>query len=177
MNNTIQRFTHIAGQAFSFLEKEYSYNKIDVDVENKEYYPDARAVVRYIGQNVGVEVYWDFAPAIIGVVFTKLQNGEFPTRRTFVEGYHDRPNSINIYALAQVLLLDNNSVFLLKDTDIVTLPKIKSREKTIKYKMEDVLENLAKFVIKYAHDIITGNTSIFLEVIRYQTELTRRQYP
>lgn len=168
-NDIVQKFVLNATSAFGFLENEYGYKVITTGIENESYFPDAQVVVRYVNSMVGVEVFWYFASAIMGVAFSKLQNSEFPKNAKDA-------SIVNLYALASFLSQGKEDMFILKDLYDNTFPKIKKRERIINERMNEVLENLALGVKKYALNIIAGETSLFPEVQKYQVELINRKY-
>lgn len=175
MEKMLQKFKSEVNQKFAFLE-EYGYKRIEGNIENADYYPDTEAVVKYIGNSVGVEIYWYFAGANIGVVFVELQNGEIPTKKIFFGESEDASKAINLYTLAKYLDKWDDKLFLLKDVDNVTIPGIKKREKIIKENMSGIIDGLSTAVIKLAASIISGDTSIFKDVMHYQSELIKKQY-
>lgn len=175
MEMIIQNFINEVYTKFSFLEEAYGYRKVDGNVENQDYYPDTQVVVKYISKSIGVEVYWYFAGANIGVVFVELSNGKFPAKRIFFGESNDAFRAINIYTLAKYLKQEDDKTFLLKDIDNVTIPKIKKREKIIKENMSGIIDGLSNAVNNLAIKIINGDTSIFKDVMCYQNELINKQ--
>jgi len=151
--------------AFSFLEKQHGYKLKLTNIENIEYFPDAEAVVKYVSSNIEIEVFWYFASAVVGVVFIELKNGDFPSGKLNIV------NLINLYSLLGYLNQGKDNTMLLKDTQSITISKIKKREKIINENMKGVLENLAEAVRTNAIDIITGDTTIFAAVQKYQIGL------
>lgn len=137
MDTIVQKFIVEVNQKFAFLE-EHGYKRVEAKIENQDYYPDSEAVVKYIGKSVGIEVYWYFAGANIGVVFAELRNGEIPVRKIFFGESNDASRAINIYTLAGYLNIWDDKAFLLKDVDIVTIPKVKKREKVIKENLSGI---------------------------------------
>ena len=176
MDDIVQKFITEVTRKFDFLEKEYGYKKIEGKLENQDFYPDAKTVIRYIGKSVGIEVYWYFAGANIGVVFIELQNGEIPINRIFFGESKDATRAINLYSLAGLLKQKEDNLFLLKEVDYVTISKIKKREKVINENMSGIIEGLSNAVKKLATKIITGDTSIFTDVMNYQAGLIKKQY-
>jgi hypothetical protein len=168
-NDIVQKFVLNATSVFDFLEKEYGYKITTSGIENEHYFPDAQVTIKYANSMLAIEVFWYFASAMIGIAFIKLQNGKFP------ENSKDA-SIINLYALAGFLSQGKEDMFVLKDIYDSTFPKIKKREKIINEKMVEVLENLALGVKKYALGIISGDTSCFPEVQKYQMDLINRQY-
>jgi hypothetical protein len=92
--DVLERFISETVETFKFLEVEYGYRMVSKEIENKNYFPDAEAVVRYADSRIGIEVFWYFASSIIGVAFMKLQNGRFP------DGRSKDALVINLYDLA-----------------------------------------------------------------------------
>jgi len=176
MDIMLQKFISEVNLKFAFLE-EYGYKKIEGNIENEDYYPDSEVVVKYIGNSVGVEIYWYFAGANIGVIFFELQNGEIPAKKNFFGESKDTSRAINLYTLAKYLDKWDNKLFLLDEVDDVTIPKIKKREEEIKENMSGILDGLSTAVIKLAANIISGDTSIFKDVMHYQRELIKKQFP
>jgi hypothetical protein len=168
--DVLERFISETVETFKFLEVEYGYRMVSKEIENKNYFPDAEAVVRYADSRIGIEVFWYFASSIIGVAFIKLQNGRFP------DGKSKDALVINLHALAGYLSQGKDKMFLLKDPSSTTFAKIKKREKIINENMKGVLENLAEGVRKYALDIISGDTSLFRKVKQYQMEIISKLY-
>ena len=175
MDIILQKFISEVNLKFAFLE-EYGYKKIGGNIENEDYYPDSEVVVKYIANSVGVEIYWYFAGANIGVVFFELQNGEIPAKKIFIGESKDASRAINLYTLAKYLDKWDDKLFLLTDVDNVTIPKIKKREKVIKENMSGIVDGLSTAVIKLASSIISGDTSIFKDVMHYQSELIKKQF-
>ena len=177
MDTIVQKFIAEVARKFEFLEKSYGYKKIEGEINNQDYYPDARAVVKYVGNSIGSEVYWYFAGANIGVTFVELRNGKIPEKRIFFGESKDAARAINLYTLAEFLKQQENSLFLLKDIDNITIPQIKKREKIINENMAGIIEGLSSAVKKMAIKIISGDVSIFERVMYYQNELIKKQYP
>ena len=168
-NDIVQIYLDGVTSAFAFLEIEYGYKLIEKTINNKDYYPDAEAIVRYEGPIVGVEVFWYFASSVIGVAFVKLEMGKFPDYASV------NPILINIYALADYVTKGKCDFFLLKDTSSASISKVKKRERIINDNMERVLVNLSLGLKKYALNIINGDTSIFSEVQNYQLNLLKKK--
>jgi len=176
MDKIVQEFISEVTRKFKFLENDYGFKKTEGKINNQNYYPDAEAVVRYVGKYIGIEVYWYFAGANIGVAFIELKDGEIPAERVFWGEPKDCSRAISLYALAGFLKQREDNLFLLKDIDNVTNSKIKKREKVINGNMTGVIEGLSSAVKKLAPIIITGDISIFTDVMYYQSELIKKQY-
>lgn len=176
MDIIVQKFITEVIQKFKFLEDDYGYKKIEDEIKCKDYYPDAEVVVKYVGKSIGIEVYWYFAGANIGVAFVELRNGEIPEKRMFFGETKDAARAISVYSLSGYLNQQEDDLFLLKDIDNVTIPKIKKREKVINDNMADVIEGLSSAVKKLATKILAEDISIFTDVMNYQYELIKKQY-
>lgn len=176
MERLIQDFIIEVHNRFVFLEKEYGYKKYDNKIESRNYFPDSQITVKYIGKAIGIEVYWYFAGANIGVTFVELNKGKFPTQKVFVGEAYNASRAIDLYTLARYLEKWDDSIFLLKDNEDVQMPKIKKREKEIRENMPEIIEGLSNGVIKIANNIISGDTSIFADVMKYKTALINKEY-
>lgn len=176
MDTIVQKFITEVTQKFDFLEKDYGYKKIEGEINDQDYYPDAETVIKYAGKSVGIEIYWYFAGANIGVAFVELKNGKIPPKRIFFGEAMGVSRAISLYTLAGYLKQQEDSLFLLKDIDNVTISKIKKREKIINENMAGVIEGLSNAVKKLAMNIITGDIAIFSDVMKYQNELIKKQY-
>lgn len=175
MDIIVQKFITKVNLSFEFIER-YGYKKIEGEIQSADYYPDSEVVVKYIGKSVGIEIFWYFAGANIGVVFFELQNGEIPLKKIFFGEPIDASRAINLYSLAEYLNKRDDKLFLLKDVDNVTFAKIKKREKVINENMSGIIDGLSTAVSKLAVSIINGDTSIFKDVMDYQTKLIKKQY-
>jgi len=174
MDIKVQEFIDEVTLKFAFLE-EYGYHKIAGRVENADYFPDSEVVVKYVGKSIGVEIYWYFAGANIGVVFVELKNGELPTKKVFWSEINDASRAINLYSLAGLLNKLDDKSFLLKEVDNVYVSKIKKREELIRENMTGVIDGLSAAVRKFASSIIKGDTSVFKEVMDYQSLLVKKE--
>lgn len=175
MDIIVQKFITEVNLKFAFLEG-YGYKKIEGEIKNADYYPDSEVVVKYIGKSVGIEIFWYFAGANIGVTFFELQNGEIPLKKVFFGELNNASMAIDIYSLAEYLNKWDDKLFLLKDVDNVTFAKIKKREKVINENMSGVIDGLSTAVSKLAGSIINGDTSIFKDVMDYQSKLIKKKY-
>jgi len=175
MDIILQQFITEVNMKFAFLE-EYGYRKIEDKIENADYYPDSEVVVKYIGESVGIEIYWYYAGANIGVVFVELKYGEIPQKKVFFGEPKDASRAINLYSLARYLNKLDDKLFFLKDVDNVTIPKIKKREKVIKKNISGIMDGLSTAVNKLAANIISGDTSIFKDIMDYQNDIVKKQY-
>jgi hypothetical protein len=170
MNETIEKFISETIEQFRFLENKNGFKVIVSGIENGNYFPDSEAVVKYVSSKVEIKVFWYFASAVIGVVFVELKDGKYPNNKV------EEAKTINLYSLVNFLFPGENELFLLKDTNLVTMPKIKKREKIINDNMHEVISNLSLAVKKYASTILLGDTSIFDDVMKYQVEVIKKQY-
>lgn len=103
--------------------------------------------------------------------------GQIPAKKVFFGEPKDASRAINLYSLAMYLNKWDDKSFLLKDVDNVAMPKIKKREKVIKENMSGIIDGLSIAVSKLATSIIRGDTSIFKDVMDYQSEFIKKQYP
>jgi hypothetical protein len=171
MDEIVKRFLSCTLEYFKFLENENGYEVAFSGIENNNYYPDAQVIVKYINSKMEIDIFWYAAGANIGVNFIDLTNG------MYLNDQSKTPKIVNIYTLVDYLNSDDNNLFLLEDINSVTFSKIKKRENIINENMEDIVKNLAIIVKKYARDIIEGDISIFDDVIQYQIELNKKNYP
>ena len=175
MDRLPQKFVLEACSKFAFLE-ELGYKKTEGKIVAPEDFRDTNMVVQYIGKSVGVEIYWYFAGANIGVVFFELQNGELPENKFFFGESNDASKAISLYYLARYLGQWDDELFLLNDVEKVTYTKIKKREKVINERMSEVLQGLSCATRKYATNIINGDTSVFNDVMKYYGEKMKEWY-
>ncbi len=160
---------------FKFLE-EMGYKRIESIINNNDYYPDEEVVIRYVSKSIGVEIFWYFAGANIGVAFIELCNGEFPDKKVFFGECKEASKAINLYTLSNYMNKCDNELFLLKDVDNNSVTKIKQREKIILENMSGVIDGLSIAVRNLARSIIDGDTSDFEDVMEYQAELLKKLY-
>lgn len=175
MDTIVKKFINEVSINFLFLEK-YGFKKVEVEIENENFYPDSEVVIKYIGKSIGIEIYWYFAGANIGVTFFKLNNGEIPKKKVFFGKSMDAAEAISLYSLARYLDKWDSKLFLLDNVDNVTISKIKVRERIITDNMSGTVEGLSIAVKKLASNIIDGDTSIFNNVFDYQNKLINDKY-
>lgn len=175
--NELQR-TFIAStlNAFSFLEKEYGYQRLLPIDNSAEDFRDANLIIRYIGYSIAIEIEWGYSAAAIVVAFTELLDGEFPQTRVFWGNSLGKARAIDIYTLVE-LNGGKTTDFLLGDISIVEFSKVKKREKIIQSKMESILLNLSNLCKKYASEIIRGDLSIFPSAMKYQQKKIEKGQP
>ena len=175
-NNLLEKFFLEATQRFNFLESEFEYKLIAKGVENIDDPQDAYAFVQYLGSRVGIEIYWYFASAAIGIALVEItKENEFPDRRRFWGKGKDEARAIKLHTLAKMLGKENS--YVLKELGSTKLVHIKRREKVISKNLGTVLEKLAQILRNIAQNILLGDTSIFPKVQKYQGELLRKEYP
>lgn len=174
-NQIINNYFKKSGDIFKFLETDFDYIRTGSEIKNESYYPDAEAILNYSGNKVAIKVFWNFAGALIGVVFIELQNGQLPEKISFW-GNGDYGRAISLYSLINVINTEESKHFLLKNYYSVMFRDIKKREKIINENMEQVLENLAIMTKKYALDVLRGDTSIFPKIQAYEEELMKQNY-
>jgi hypothetical protein len=162
--------------AFQYLETDLNYRFISSDIENREHYPDTFAFVRYLGKKVGIEVYWYFASAAIDIALVEIaKEGEFPEKKRFWGESRGEAKAINLHTLMD--MLGKSDLFMLRKLRVTKLSEVKKREKIIRENLSDVIENLAQILREQAKDILLGDTSIFSEVQKYESELLTKEYP
>lgn len=170
-----QKFISEVYSKFAFLE-EFGYKKLEGKLEGPEDIRDTIIVVPYIGKSVGVEVFWYFAGAKIGVIFFELQKGQLPDKKFFFGEPTGASKAIDIYNLVGYSGQWDDELFLLKDLDNPYFSKIKKRQKVINESMSEVLQGLACATRKYAANIINGDTSVFKDVMKYYGEKMKEWY-
>jgi len=174
--DTINKFFQETQQIFKFLETEFGCKLVSSGIENKDYYPDAMAFVRYAGRKVGIQISWFFQTAAMNIALVDLpKTNEFPSKMRFWGESRGGARAINLYTLAD--MYGKSSEFLLKSLRSTKMSDIKKRGKIIDENIRGVLENLAMILQKQAHDILAGDTSIFSEVQKHQEELIKKEYP
>jgi hypothetical protein len=167
MNELQKTFITNTSVAFSFLEKEYVYQRLPPIDNSAEDFRDANIIIRYIGNSIAIEIDWYYSAAAIGVAFTELLDGKFPLTRVFWGNSLGKARAIDLYTLVE-MHGGKTTDFLLGDISIVTFSKVKKREKIIQSKMESILVNLKDLCIKYASEVIGGDLSIFPSAMVYQ---------
>src|SRR6185437_15142113 len=89
MAEPVEMFFQQTAEAFRFFEQQYGYRRQEGFVESSEDYRDTIARIRYVGSRVGMEIWWYFAGASIGVAFIELlQPGVFPEGWALFENSH-----------------------------------------------------------------------------------------
>jgi hypothetical protein len=176
---TVKRFFDEVGRAFSFLEKEYGYEKIGADIDNPEDFRDAAAEVNYQGKTVGVSVSWYKAGGVVGVSFVEQPNGHYPDVVHYLEVRGRKkpasmPMGISLYSLAEYLGVWDKEDFLLNDPGSSFANAMKNDD-IIRANMRGVLEGLARAVKKIAPDIVKGDTSMFRTIFDYATEKLKKE--
>lgn len=176
MGDQVKKFLYQVSNAFEFLEKKYSYRKI-----NKEYsadldFRDAVVSQKYLGKKVGIEIRWAFSSAVIAVIFVELIDDDFPDQMIFWGNFPNSAKAIDLNTLVKMKNKNLINEFMLGDFDDTSLSQIKKREKTINQDLKKVLKNLSDLSIKYAEDIIAGNTKLFPEVMKFKKELLDQLY-
>ncbi len=175
-NDAVSNFFQETRKAFKYLEVDFGYKFISSKIENREHYPDAIAVLRYVGNKIGIEVYWYFASAVINVVLVELlKENEFPLKKRFWGEDGGEAKAIKLHTLVE--MKGKGDVFILKRMRSTKLSDIKKREKTINDNLSSVIENLAKILREQAQGILLGNTSLFPDMQKYEEELLKKAYP
>ena len=175
MDKLLQKFVLEACSKFAFLE-ELGYKKTEGKIVAPEDLRDTNMVVQYIGKSVGVEIYWYFSSAEIGVAFFELQNGQLPEKKIFFGKLENASKAISLYNLAMYLGQWDEELFLLKFSKNSYYSEIKKREKVINERLSEVLQGLSCATRKYATNIINGDTSVFNDVMKYYGEKMKEWY-
>jgi hypothetical protein len=173
----VQRFLSEVHRHFAFLESDYGYSRVESGLREAQYYRDANARVRYAGAAVGVEVYWYFAEAAIDVAFYELVNGTFAEHYSFIGEPWARSIATKLRTLAGFLNKDDSDLFLLRGIDdpYPAGRSRKRRQQVIDENLDGVVAGLAAATKGVAVDIITGDTSMFADVLLYYTKLQRNR--
>lgn len=175
MDKLLQKFVLEVYSKFAFLE-ELGYKKTEAKILDPEDFRDTNMVVQYIGKSVGVEIYWYFSSAEIGVAFFELQNGQLPEKKIFFGKLENASKAISLYNLAMYLGQWDEELFLLKFSKNSYYSEIKKREKVINERLSEVLQGLSCATRKYATNIINGDTSVFNDVMKYYGEKMKEWY-
>jgi len=172
----VEEFFRETKRAFRYLETEFNYELVSSDIENQEHYPDTFAFARYLGRTVGVEVYWYFASAGIGIALIEIiEEGKFPQKKQFWGESRGEAKAINFHTLMK--MQGKGDLCILRKLSTTKLSEIKKREKIIRENMRGILENLAQNLREQAEDILLGDTSSFSKVQDYEEELLESEYP
>jgi hypothetical protein len=173
----IKHFIEYVTNHFSFLETDYSYQRIDDYYELKEHYRDKSYIIRYLKKKMLVEISYYFAGAAIYVVFVETRQDPFHAKRSIFPTDDPSINRmIDVSTLSQ--FLDKGEEFIIiKDTHVTNVEEVKKRYPTLNDQLEDVVAGLAKWTKTYAIDILQGDTSIFDDVMEYYRTLINKQYP
>jgi len=161
-------------QAFHFLEEQYKYQQQKGFVESEDQ-RDTRAIIRYVGPQIGIQISWYFAGSMINVSFIQLlQPGIFPTKWAFFGHYPHAAHAIDIYTLAEFLGHRDDPNFFFRDSK----PRNRNKRwKLIDTKLHDILMGLARATQLYAADILEGDSSMFPKVMAYATAQMEGRYP
>ena len=173
-------------QQFSFLQ-DYGYSFYDNTIRDQSYYRDTTAIVQYIGETIGIEIYWYFAGARIGVAFKEAKKHEFPKESIFFY-YSSLKEPLDLAISRGITLNDfvnyigecDNPLLLLKygkDGHYETRRHVNARAKIINENLSGVISGLAKATHELAIDIIKGDSSIFPEIMKYHTDSLKKIYP
>jgi hypothetical protein len=161
----VRQFFARVQEIFSFLEEDYGYQKIGVG-----FFGDLRdplAYVRYQGQSIGVEVAWGIYAGAINITFIELNDAIFPSKKIFFGRSSIAAKAIELESLVGMQKAGDLSEFLLGDSTDVRLAAVKKRAKIIEQNLPEVLENLKNLSLKYAVEILRGNSALFEKVMAY----------
>lgn len=163
-------------EAFRFLEQEYGYRHLDSLIKNPEYVRDTSAAQRYLGTRIGIEIWWYFADAGIGVTFVEMtQPDVFPLAASLFPTTREVAQAINLTSLVEMHGTLDSPDFLLKDLD--DYRKHKYRLKLIETRMPEIIEGLARATRTYAVPILEGDTSMFPAVMNAYLAQTKKRHP
>lgn len=172
----LEKFYTETKRSFKFLEADYGYKLISAGMENENYYPDTISVVRYLGKKIGVEIYWYFASAVIGVAITEVtRENQFPPEKRFWGKSRGEARAINLHTFAD--MLGKSDLFILKKLRSTKMSDVKKRGKVINENLRGVLENLAEILQAEAKDILLGDTTIFSAVQELELESQKKIHP
>ena len=175
MHPEIENFLAETKRVFRFLETDFGYKLIFADMQHEGYYPDALAVVQYLGRNVGVEIYWYFASAVIDVAFVEIiKVGQYPEKKRFFGKSSVGAAAIGLHSYLKYQ--QKESLYLLKRMSSRKMSDIKKRAVLIQENLTTVLENVAGIVLEQTKEILLGDTSIFPTIQAYEEELIRKSY-
>jgi hypothetical protein len=177
VNESAEVFFTEVRKAFQFLEQQYSYKRLEESIEHPGEPRDTAVKCTYLGSYVGVEIWWYFAGAIIGVVFIELRQVSVLPEKSSPFHLTD-PNvarAISLYDLAEVRGGRDDPNFLLKDVD--NWRRLKKRSTQIETQKQEIIAGLARATQTYATDILQGDTSIFSEVMDYRLAKEKRLNP
>ncbi len=171
-----EEFFHETKKAFQYLERDLNYRLISSEIENTEHYPDSFAFVRYLGERIGIEVYWFFAAAAIDIALVEITKiGEFPQKKRFWGESRGEARAISLHTLMD--MLGKGDLYMIRKLRATKLSDVKKREKVICEKLRDVMENLAQILREQATDTLLGDTTIFSDVQKHEEKLLRKEYP
>ena len=173
--NVAAFYTHVE-QAFAFLPATYNCQLHAQHLDDREDFRDARASVMHLGDKMEVDIRWDFASAIIRVVFVELPISHVsPTKRVaFGEG-REGAREISLELLTEVRRHPTDPDLLLGDLTGLDGRSINRRFKVIQSNLGGVIGGLARATERYASEILRGDTSIFPAVMRLYGEKRRAQ--
>ncbi|MDP1624659.1 MAG: hypothetical protein Q8L64_02710 [bacterium] len=161
---------------FQYLVSDFNYNLISTDIENTDYYPDTVAIVRYLGNKVGLEVYWYLASSVISVALIEIiKEGDFPYKKRFWGKSSGEARAIKLHTLIDMAGKDDE--LMLKKPRSTKASDVKKRRTMIDEKLSNLVKNLADVLHEQAHDILAGDTSIFSQVQKYEEEILKKEYP
>jgi hypothetical protein len=167
-----ETFFKATAEAFRFLEERYGYRRLEGFLQSANDGRITTARIRYVGSQMGVEIWWSPANARLGVVYIELQQSEvFPHTWSLIEGLPNTARAVSLYELAEMAGRSDDPDFLVKDLDYPR--KHNKRAKMLETRMQDVLAGLARATQTYASDILQGDTTLFPEVMAYATSKVR----
>ncbi len=177
MDDLVQKFLDLTPEKFEFLETEYGYKRISPQIESEKDIRDGRAVIRYSGSAIGIEVIWAFASASINVSFVEMVNGKIPFVRNVFQILPGISKSIDLFTYLSMKCNGDFSEFQLGDVESVDFRSVKKRAKKINDNMEGILDNLSNLTQKWAHNILLGDLSEFPATVEYKKKITKEHNP
>jgi hypothetical protein len=176
MNTDTNLFFSEVTQSFQYLLSDYHYKFVAADIKDPDDFRDTYAVVRYLANKVAIEVWWYFAASVIGVTLLEVKKkGNYPYKTRLFGKSPGTSKAINLHTLLSMTGKDD--LLILKNVNSYKESDISKRSTMIENDMGKIVRNVAEVLKTQAHDILAGNTFIFLKVQKYEEESVRKRYP
>ncbi len=180
MDERFKAFFAEAKNAFQFLEQVYNYQRLRELLTAPHEWRDTMATLRYVGQEVGVQIQWCWADATIQVTFLELlKQGVFPRSYSLFpvprSEKHNWSRAIDLKDLVEALGQKAQGDFLLYYGR-----NQRAQEKSFKIieeKMQEVIAGLARATQTYATPILQGDTTLFPEVMKCAAAKQKKRFP
>ncbi len=180
LNERFKGFFAEVKDAFQFLEQVYNYQRLRELLTAPHEWRDTIAKLRYVGQEVGVQIEWYWANATIRVTFLELlKERVFPRRYSFFQTHrsekHNMSPAIDLKDLVEVLGQKAQGDFLLYYGR-----NERAHDKCLKIieeKRQEVIAGLARATQTYATPILQGDTTLFPEVVKYARAKQKKDFP